>query len=364
MKKFFGLFFVAALAASGLFLSCSDESDSMVFIPTLQDSDYTVTADADSIVETINSMPKSGTIKTSGEFYLILIGKVINALKNLSYRKPNILVTLDLSAVTGWTDLSFSSCENLAGIVLPTSVTSISDSAFSGCYRLTSVTIPSSVTSIGDSAFRGCTKLASVTIPSSVTSVGYTAFIDCKNLSVNYTGTLAQWCNIKFASGDIQSYSGIPNVKFCVQGQEIKDLIIPNGVISIGYCAFCGCAGLTSVTIPSGVTSIGSGAFCGCTRLANVMIPNSVTSIDVGAFNGCERLANVTIPSGVTKIGRSAFYNTSLQNAIFSDENNWHCTANSDYTGGSTIDSGSLANTTTAANYLRSTYCGNYWYKN
>ena len=337
MKKFFGLFFVVALASSGLLLSCSDETDSLMIIPAMQDSDYTVTADADSIVETINNLKKSGTVKANGEFYFILIGRVRNALNNLREKRPNVMVTLDLSAVTGWTDLSFSSCTNLRGIVLPagvtsigdsafdactkltsvtipssvtsicdrafracvslasvtipSSVTSIGDSAFYGCSSLSSVTIPSSVTSIGDSAFCYCSSLASVTVPSSVTSVGYSAFLGCKNLSVNYTGTLAQWCNIKFGNGDAHNSSGIPNIKFCVRGQEIKELIIPNGVTSIGYCAFYGCAGLASVTIPSGVTSIGCGAFCRCTSIKSVMIPNSVTSIDVGAFNGCERLA-------------------------------------------------------------------------
>lgn len=302
MKKFFGLFFVAALAASGLFLSCSDESESLVYIPALQDSDYTVTADADSIVETINNMPKSGTIKTSGEFYLILIGKVINALRNLPYRKPNILVTLDLSAVTGWTDLSFSGCKNLAGIVLPTSVKGIGDSAFRGCTKLASVKIPNSVISIGDSAFYGCSSLTSVTIPNSVTSISDSAFYDCSSL--------------------------------------------------------------TSVMIPSSVISIGNWAFRGCSSLASVTIADGVTGIGISAFERCRSLASVTIPSSVTTIGRYAFYITGLQNTTFSDANNWYYTTNSIYTGGYAIDSESLANPSTAAQYLKSAYWDYYWYKN
>ena len=50
-------------------------------------------------------------------------------------------------------------------------------------------------------------------------------------------------------------------------------------VTSIGYYAFYGCSGLTSVEIPNSVTTIGGGAFSGCRGLTSVEIPNSVTSI-------------------------------------------------------------------------------------
>lgn len=42
------------------------------------------------------------------------------------------------------------------------------------------------------------------------------------------------------------------------------DVVIPDGVTSIGYDAFADCRSLTGVIIPDGVTSIGDGAFCYC----------------------------------------------------------------------------------------------------
>ena len=79
-------------------------------------------------------------------------------------------------------------------------------------------------------------------------------------------------------------------------------------VTSIGWSAFYGCTGLTSIEIPNSVTSIGYGAFSGCSGLTSVTIPNSVTSIGNWAFFSCRGLTSVTIGNSVTSIGAAAFF--------------------------------------------------------
>ena len=195
--------------------------------------------------------------------------------------------------------------------IIPNTVTSIGFGAFSGYTSLTSVTIPNSVISIGGQAFYGCSGLTSVTIPNSVTSIDVQAFYGCSGLTSVYISDLTSWCNIRFSDNPLRYAHHL-----YLNGEEIKDLAIPNSVTSIGNSVFSGCSGLTSVTIPTSVTSIGSYAFSSCTCLTSMDIPNSVTSIGEAAFSGCSGLTSVTIPNSVTSIGEAAFYGCSCLTSV------------------------------------------------
>ena len=87
------------------------------------------------------------------------------------------------------------------------------------------------------------------------------------------------------------------------------DVVIPEGVTSIGNYAFESRDNLTGVTIPDSVTSIGYRAFDFCSNLERVTIGNGVTSIGDEAFQFCENLKEVTFENGNTKVGEGVFTN-------------------------------------------------------
>ena len=208
-------------------------------------------------------------------------------------------------------------------MVVPDYVTGISHGAFGDCTSLTSITLPfvgaqkggtenthfgyifgaSSYSynddyvpaslkeviitggdGIGDGAFSGCSNLTSITIPDSVTSIGYSAFSGCSGLEGVYITDIAAWCAIDFYDYDSNPLYYAHNLY--LNGELVTDLVIPEGVKSIGDYAFYGCGSLTSITIGSGVTSIGDRAFEDCGRLTIYCEAASKPSWWYSSWNG------------------------------------------------------------------------------
>jgi len=252
--------------------------------------------------------------------------------------------------VTSIIAAAFEGCSGLMSLTIPNGVTSIGAYAFSGCSGLMSLTIPDGVTSIGELAFSGCSVLTSVislsvspptlgsnvfynvpatcvTVPpdskidyETVTWGGFTCFNgddmlvsqswDCgKNGGANVKATLtfATGTLRIDGSGAMENYDNFLNVPWYRVKDKITQVIIGDGVTSIGDRAFEGYSWLTSVTIPDGLETIGHSAFSGCSGLTLLTIPDGVTSISGFAFNECSGLTSITIPDGVISIEQSAF---------------------------------------------------------
>ena len=92
-----------------------------------------------------------------------------------------------------------------------------------------------------------------------------------------------------------------------------------NSLTTIGYSAFSGCSGLTSVTLPNSVTTIGSYAFSGCVALTSLEIPSPsrIGYVSEGVFKGCVTLTWVKLPKTVQYIESFAFDGCSSFASLF-----------------------------------------------
>ena len=133
---------------------------------------------------------------------------------------------------------------------------------------------------------------------------------------------------------------------------ELIDLVIPEGVVSLGDYAFQRCPNLTGVSLPATMEEVGLNPFAGCEALLDVDvagdhpylevrdsvlfskedhrliyyprllekgpydIPFGTRIIGASAFYQCDNLTDITIPDTVTAIGRRAFYQCSSLRAI------------------------------------------------
>ena len=88
----------------------------------------------------------------------------------------------------------------------------------------------------------------------------------------------------------------------------VKELIICDGITSIGNYAFCGASGLEKLSIANTVTNIGDFAFLYDINLENVKLPNKIESIGRNAFRET-KIQNITIPNSVKKLSEFIFAN-------------------------------------------------------
>ena len=179
-----------------------------------------------------------------------------------------------------------------------------------------------SVCTIGGKAFAGFNGLT-VHIPNSVYRIVPTAFDDCEDLTIDYA-SVKNWCNISFNTHDdprLEDLYGTPGIvlqhvdHFLINGEEVVDLVIPEGVTKISEKAFYYCRSLRTVTIPSTLDTFGAHAFACCPNLENVTFSEgTLKSLPPLVFYGCDKLESVTLPSSLKTINHGAFTHcTSLE---------------------------------------------------
>lgn len=120
-------------------------------------------------------------------------------------------------------------------------------------------------------------------------------------LTISGTGEMPDY-PYSITIGDSQ-YSN--NAPWGSKSHEITNVLIEEGVSSIGECAFSGCESLRAVRIAEGVVSIGERAFSSCAALTSIYIPKSVEVIGSSALDGCGSLEKIKMDGAFSYTVRS-----------------------------------------------------------
>lgn len=103
---------------------------------------------------------------------------------------------------------------------------------------------------------------------------------------------------------------------------KTETIVIPSTVTYIGHAAF-EASGFRQIVIPDSVTYIGIGAFDDCYDLKNVKLSQNIKDIKTITFKGCQSLRQITLPEQVKTIGEDAFlYCEALQQVSLPKELN------------------------------------------
>lgn len=111
-------------------------------------------------------------------------------------------------------------------------------------------------------------QISQVVLPEGLTSVGDLAFYDCGRLNT---------------------------------------VVVPDSVRRIGRYAFALCKGMTMLDLGDGVQVLDKAALRECTGLTSVRLPDSLITIGFQAFYRCDGLTSIVVPASVTDMGMTVF---------------------------------------------------------
>lgn len=96
-----------------------------------------------------------------------------------------------------------------------------------------------------------------------------------------------------------------------------EELVVEEGVTSIGDYAFYSMRSLQNVSLPSTLREIGVSSFAFCSSLTAITLPDGLERIEARAFEGCEGMKSVYLPTALLSVEKNAFaYCYSIKSVI------------------------------------------------
>lgn len=269
----------------------------------------------------------SGPFSSGKNRRLIVEGEPINELS----------IPMSATRINEW---AFAGCNSIQSLVIPGGVSEIGQGAFRNCDNLIFVSIPKSIAKIETEvfahsglkeidlpegleeiereAFASCDSLERIRIPTTIKRIGWNAFSGCFKLKEVHIQSLSAWTSIDFFGNLNMGFQSNPlgggvgrlsrsGGKLLIDNEIVASLMIESSVSSIEAACFYGCANFVELTIPEGITSIGRCAFFLCPNLEKVILPSTMQTISEFSFSDCPKLISINIPEGVKTVAASAF---------------------------------------------------------
>lgn len=176
------------------------------------------------------------------------------------------------------------------------------------------------VTTIGKEAYY-YSRIKGISIPNTIRKIKGRAFVGCIDIIKVDITDMRAWCEIEFE--DEYSNPVSRSESFYLNGSEVRELIIPEGIKTINHGAFSRCKSLYKVKIANSVEYIGIRAFDGCYNL-NKLDLGSVQTIDEMAFYRCSAIKSLNIPKSTKHLDIRTFTGTDCSTITVDSENPYY----------------------------------------
>lgn len=287
----------------------------------------------------------------------------IETIGERAFYECKTLNTINLpERVTHIDEMAFWGCSELESITIPTYLEKIGKKAFGNCFNLTNVKyyaenckagksvfayttkkarlhIEKTVQTIDDYIFEGM-NLEDIAIPNSVIKIGKMAFANSsqlKEIDIKSSGDInidnsafsnTHWDNaqtddivyldniaFKYIGKDMPSTirlkEGTTDIaaNFMRNNHNLKHVVLPQSLKSIGEHAFENCYNLETIEFPNQLLNILKSAFAGCSGLRKIVLPPYLSRVDNFAFENCTKMDSLRIDNAYCSIGVGAFRN-------------------------------------------------------
>ena len=233
--------------------------------------------------------------------------------------RDEILEVYIQDGVTSIGTTAFSNCSNLTKIVIGNSVKTIGHDAFANDMEVTDLTVGNSVQNIYVDAFYGL-KIKKLVLPASLTNIADGALLglwSLEEIQIPDNGVYKSIDGALYKDGGKTLYmyppkrTGEYTVPSSVEKiyedaftyTSLTKITIPDNVTEISQDAISFADNLETLIFGKGCKTIPDRCCWYDKVLSNVVIPEGVTTIGDDAFRGCESLKEITIPSTVINLG-------------------------------------------------------------